>query len=243
MGKRYMALDTLPLVRDTSPPEAEHFSQQYLRDLVRALPAPSAAGQVPVSKVVETLSPPWKRVTECIPIACTMKCWKIYRVIGHFGMPEDWPDTIDKPSWEKFIGGEGRKGTVTRTNASIISRPFLIFTVKKARSKEGIYIYIVRCRRMNEDESISEMERKRKKKSSSSRINPCFTRRNNKTRYEETSNSNLSINRFHRRINVKRNYYTRYSTVELTTIKDGVTRSLEKKKKSVSTRNRNYESR
>lgn len=40
----------------------------------------------------------------------------------------------------------------TVTNASIISRPFLIFTVKKARSKEGIYIYIyiVRCRRMNQ---------------------------------------------------------------------------------------------
>lgn len=88
------------------------------------------------------------------------KCWKIYRVIGHFGMPEDWPDTIDEANWEKFIGGGGEEGTVTRTNASIISRPFLIFTVKKARSKEGTYIYIYTHRSLSEGESISEMERR-----------------------------------------------------------------------------------
>lgn len=49
----------------------------------------------------------------------------------------------------------------TVTNASIISRPFLIFTVKKARSKEGIYIYIYRS--LLEDESISEMERRKRR--------------------------------------------------------------------------------
>lgn len=142
--KRYMALDTLSLVRDTSR-AAEHFSQQYLRDLAHP-PLPllprvrCAVSNVP--------SPPSKRVTECIPLPLGMhglyrNVRKIYRVIGHFGMP----DTIDGSNWEKFIGGEDCYKCLYN-----ITSIFNLKTVKKARSKEGIYIYIyiVRCRRMNQ---------------------------------------------------------------------------------------------
>lgn len=64
-----------------------------------------------------------------------------------------------KPIGKNLSAEEGER-TVTRTNASIISRPFLIFTVKKARSKEGTYIYIYTHRSLSEGESISEMERR-----------------------------------------------------------------------------------
>lgn len=149
--KRYMALDTLSLVRDTSR-AAEHFSQQYLRDLAHP-PLPllprvrCAVSNVP--------SPPSKRVTECIPLPLGMhglyrNVQKIYRVIGHFGMP----DTIDGSNWEKFIGGEDCYKCLYNITS--------IFNLHGQESSfERRYIYIYRS--LSEDESISEMERRKRR--------------------------------------------------------------------------------
>lgn len=138
--KRYMALDILSLVRDTSR-AAEHFSQQYLRDLARSS-ASSATGQVCSFEP----SPPSKRVTECIPLPLGMHSLyrnvrKIYRVIGHFGMP----DTIDGSNWEKFIGGEDCYKCLYN-----ITSIFNLHGQESSFERRYIYIYIVRCRRMNQ---------------------------------------------------------------------------------------------
>lgn len=106
--KRYMALDILSLVRDTSR-AAEHFSQQYLRDLARSS-ASSATGQVcSFERTIATFEtghrmhppPSWNarpvpKCTENLP--CNWSLWdagydrwvqlgKIYRRRGLLQMP------------------------------------------------------------------------------------------------------------------------------------------------------------
>lgn len=49
----------------------------------------------------------------------------------------------------------------TVTNASIISRPFLILKRSRKLVRKKVYIYIYRS--LSEDESISEMERRKRR--------------------------------------------------------------------------------
>lgn len=86
------------------------------------------------------------------------KCWKIYRVIGHFGMPEDWLDTIDEANWEKFIGGGGGED---RYADKCLYNITSIFNLHGQESSfERRYVYIYTHRSLSEGESISEMERR-----------------------------------------------------------------------------------
>lgn len=88
------------------------------------------------------------------------KCWKIYRVIGHFGMPEDWPDTIDEANWEKFIGGGGGEDRYADKCLYNITSIFNLHGQESSFERRYVYIYIYTHRSLSEGESISEMERR-----------------------------------------------------------------------------------
>lgn len=142
-----MALDTLSLVRDTSP-AAEHFSQQYLRDLARS--ASSATGQVCSFEGSHlgngsNASPP-PPCTVCTEMLENLPCnWSLWD-------PEDWPDTIDEANWEKFIGGGGGEDRYADKCLYNITSIFNLHGQESSfeRRYVYIYIYIVRCRRVNQ---------------------------------------------------------------------------------------------